>query len=319
MATQEKKEILPQKEAEVPAIEIVQPAIEKLIYVIRDKQVMVDSDLAILYQVETGALNRAVKRNIKRFPEDFRFQLTVEEYENLKCQSGISSMNENGYGGRRTLPYVFTEQGISMLASVLHSEVAVNVSIGIMRAFVEMRRFIANNALLFERISNVELKQLEYQKQTDEKLEQIFEYISEHEEASQKVFFDGQIYDAFSLIVSLIQKAEREITLIDGYVDVGTLNLLSKKNENVSVTIYTQKRTRLSKTDVENFNAQYPTLEVKYTKVFHDRFLILDKETAYHVGTSLKDAGKKCFGINLIQDVGIIKDILQRLELETEE
>ena len=319
MATQEKKEILPQKEAEVSAIEIVQPAIEKLIYVIRDKQVMVDSDLAMLYQVETGALNRAVKRNIKRFPEDFRFQLTVEEYENLKCQSGTSSLNENGYGGRRTLPYVFTEQGISMLASVLHSEVAVNVSIGIMRAFVEMRRFIANNALLFERISNVELKQLEYQKQTDEKLEQIFEYISEHEEASQKVFFDGQIYDAFSLIVSLIQKAEKEITLIDGYVDVGTLNLLSKKNENVSVTIYTQKRTRLTKTDVENFNAQYPTLEVKYTKVFHDRFLILDRETAYHVGASLKDAGKKCFGINLIQDTGIIRDILQRLELETEE
>ena len=319
MATQEKKEILPQKEAEVPAIEIVQPAIEKLIYVIRDKQVIVDSDLAMLYQVETGALNRAVKRNIKRFPEDFRFQLTVEEYENLKCQSGISSMNENGYGGRRTLPYVFTEQGISMLASVLHSEIAVNVSIGIMRAFVEMRRFIANNALLFERISNVELKQLEYQKQTDEKLEQIFEYISEHEEASQKVFFDGQIYDAFSLIVSLMQKAEKEITLIDGYVDVGTLNLLSKKNENVSVTIYTQKRTRLTKTDVENFNAQYPTLEVKYTKVFHDRFLILDRETAYHVGASLKDAGKKCFGINLIQDAGIIKDILQRLELEMEE
>ena len=319
MATQDKKEILPQKETEVPAIEIVQPAIEKLIYVIRDKQVMVDSDLAMLYQVETGALNRAVKRNIKRFPEDFRFQLTVKEYENLKCQSGISSMNENGYGGRRTLPYVFTEQGISMLASVLHSEVAVNVSIGIMRAFVEMRRFIANNALLFERISNVELKQLEYQKQTDEKLEQIFEYISEHEEASQKVFFDGQIYDAFSLIVSLIQKAEKEITLIDGYVDVGTLNLLSKKNENVSVTIYTQKRTRLTKTDTENFNAQYPTLEVKYTKVFHDRFLILDRETAYHVGASLKDAGKKCFGINLIQDAGIIKDILQRLELEMEE
>ncbi len=188
MATQEKKEVSSQNEVEVPMVEIVQPGIEKLIYVIRDKQVMVDSDLAILYQVETGALNRAVKRNIKRFPEDFRFQLTVEEYENLKCQSGISSMRESGYGGRRTLPYVFTEQGISMLASVLHSEVAVNVSIGIMRAFVEMRRFIANNALLFERISNVELKQLEYQKQTDEKLEQIFEYISEHEEASQKVF-----------------------------------------------------------------------------------------------------------------------------------
>ena len=287
------------------------------------QQVMVDSDLAMLYQVETSALNRAVKRNIKRFPEDFRFQLTKEEYDFLRCQFGISKTdienNADGRGGRRYLPYVFTEQGISMLASVLHSEVAVNVSIGIMRAFVEMRRFIANNALLFERISNVELKQLEYQKQTDEKLKQIFEYISGHEEVSQKVFFDGQIYDAFSLIVSLIQKAEKEITLIDGYVDMGTLNLLSKKSRNVSVTIYTQKRTRLTKTDAENFNAQYPTLEVKYTKVFHDRFLILDQKTAYHVGASLKDAGKKCFGINLIQDVGIIKDILQRLKLETEE
>lgn len=319
MTTEDRKEVLSQNQIEAPVVEIVQPAIEKLIYVIRDKQVMIDSDLAMLYQVETGALNRAVKRNIKRFPDDFRFQLTVEEYENLKCQIGISSLNENGYGGRRTLPYVFTEQGISMLASVLHSDIAINVSIGIMRAFVEMRRFIANNALLFERISNVELKQLEYQKQTDEKLEQIFEYISEHEEASQKIFFDGQIYDAFSLIVSLIQKAEKEITLIDGYVDVGTLNLLAKKNEGVSVTVYTHQRTRLSNIDVANFNAQYPTLEVKYTSVFHDRFLILDGKTAYHIGASLKDAGKKTFGITLINDESITKDILQRLELETEE
>lgn len=319
MATEDRKEVLSQNQIETPVVEIVQLAIEKLIYVIRDKQVMIDSDLAMLYQVETGALNRAVKRNIKKFPEDFRFQLTVEEYENLKCQIGISSLNENGYGGRRTLPYVFTEQGIAMLASVLHSDIAVNVSIGIMRAFVEMRRFIANNALLFERISNVELKQLEYQKQTDEKLEQIFEYISEHEEASQKIFFDGQIYDAFSLIVSLIQKAEKEITLIDGYIDVGTLNLLAKKNEGVSVTVYTHQRTRLSNMDVANFNAQYPALEVKYTNVFHDRFLILDGKTAYHIGASLKDAGKKTFGITLINDESITKDILQRLELETEE
>lgn len=302
-------------------VEITRPSIEKMIYVIRDKQVMLDSDLAILYQVETGALNRAVKRNISRFPEDFRFQLTKEEYQNLRCQTGISSFaqGEKNYGGRRTLPYVFTEQGISMLASVLHSEVAIKVSIGIMRAFVEMRRFIANNALLFERISNVELKQLEYQKQTDEKLDQIFEYISDHEESNQKVFFDGQIYDAFSLIVSLIQKAEKEIVLIDGYVDIGTLNLLTKKNENVTVVMYTLKRTKLSQEDVNNFNSQYPLLKVRYTKVFHDRFLILDKKNVYHIGASLKDAGKKCFGISLIEDAGIVRDILQRLEIETEE
>lgn len=324
MAEEEKTALVEAKnDLSVSNIEVTGYDIKGMIYVVRNQQVMIDSDLAMLYQVETKALNRAVKRNIKRFPEDFCFQLTKEEDKILKCQIGTSKILDvektDGRGGRRTLPYAFTEQGISMLASVLHSEVAVNVSIGIMRAFVEMRRFISNNALLFERISNVELKQLEYQKQTDEKLEQIFEYISEHEEASQKVFFDGQIYDAFSLIVSLIGKAEKEITLIDGYVDVGTLNLLSKKKENVSVTIYTHKQTRLTKTDAENFNAQYPTLEVKYTKAFHDRFLILDRETAYHVGASLKDAGKKCFGINLIQDAGIIKDILQRLELETEE
>ena len=301
-----------------PNTETTQFDIKSMIYVVRNQQVMIDSDLAMLYQVETKRLNEAVKRNIARFPEEFRFQLTAEETESLRSQ--FATLNENDGRGkhRKYLPYVFTEQGIAMLSAVLRSDVAIQVSISIMKSFVEMRRFIANNTLLFERISTVELRQLEYQKQTDEKLEQIFEYISEHEESSQKVFFDGQIYDAFSLIVSLIQKSEKEITLIDGYVDVGTLNLLSKKKSDVAVTIYTQKQTKLTKADVKNFNAQYPTLKIKYTKVFHDRFLILDRTIAYHVGASLKDAGKKCFGINLIQDAGIIKDILQRLELETE-
>ena len=322
MSKTEKELIVIDEKAQEPSSEVSHYDIKSMIYVIRNKQVMLDSDLAMLYQVETRVFNQAVKRNIARFPDSFRFQISKDEYEALRSQivtSKEEDANGNKKGGRRYLPYVFTEQGIAMLSAVLRSDVAIQVSINIMNAFVEMRRFIANNALLFDRISSIELKQLEYQKQTDEKLEQIFEYISGHEEAGQKVFFDGQIYDAFSLIVSLIQKAEKEITLIDGYVDVGTLNLLSKKNENVSVTIYTQKRTRLTKKDVENFNAQYPALEVKYTKVFHDRFLILDRGTAYHVGASLKDAGKKCFGINLIQDAGIIRDILQRLELETEE
>lgn len=187
------------EQTEIATVELAQFDIKNLIYVVRNQQVMVDSDLAILYQVETGNLNKAMKRNQKRFPENFCFQLTREEFENLKFQSGSSSLDSNGYGGRRYMPYVYTEQGISMLASVLRSEVAINTSIRIMRTFVEMRRFISDNALLFERISNVELKQLEYQKQTDEKLEQIFEYISEHEEFSQKVFFDGQIYDALQL------------------------------------------------------------------------------------------------------------------------
>lgn len=309
-----------EEQAIIVAAETVRTDIKSLIYVVRNQQVMLDSDLAMLYQVETKRLNEAVKRNIARFPEEFRFQLTEMEVDTLRSQLATSNNEENGKkGGRRYLPYVFTEQGIAMLSAILRSDAAVQVSIHIMKSFVEMRRFIANNALLFERISNVELKQLEYQKQVDKKLEQIFEYLSEHEEDSQKIFFDGQIYDAFSLIVSLIQKAEKEITLIDGYVDVGTLNLLAKKNDGVSVTVYTHQRTRLSNMDVANFNAQYPALEVKYTSVFHDRFLILDGKTAYHIGASLKDAGKKAFGITLINDESITKDILQRLELETED
>ena len=261
-----------------PHAELAQYDIKSMIYIIRNQQVMIDSDLAMLYQVETKRLNEAVKRNIARFPNEFRFQLTEKELESLRSQFATSNnkeMEDGKKGGRRYLPYVFTEQGIAMLSAILRSDVAIQVSINIMKSFVEMRRFIANNALLFERISTVELRQLEYQKQTDEKLEQIFEYISEHEESSQKVFFNGQIYDEFSLIVNLIQKADKEINLIDRYVDVWTLNLLSKKKSDVAVTIYTQKQTKLTKADVKNFNAQYPTLKIKYTKVFHDRFLIM--------------------------------------------
>ena len=205
-----------------------------------------------------------------------------------------------------------------MLSAVLRSDTAIQTSIVIMKSFVEMRHFMADNSILFERISAIELKQLTYQKQTDKKLEQVFEFISEHEESNQKVFFDGQIYDAFSLLVSLIQKAEKEITLIDGYLDIGTLNLLAKKNTGVSVTVYTHQNTKLTDIDLINFNSQYPDLLVKYTNAFHDRFLILDREIAYHIGASLKDAGKKAFEVTLINDKKITEDILQRLILEPE-
>lgn len=302
-----------------PHTETAQLDIKSLIYVVRNQQVMIDSDLAMLYQVETKRLNEAVKRNIDRFPEEFCFQLIAEETESLRSQFATLNKNEGRGKHRKYLPYVFTEQGIAMLSAVLRSNVAVQVSIRIMNTFVEMRKYMANTSLLYERLNAMEVRQINYQAETDERFEKVFEYISEHEESNQKVFFDGQIYDAFSLIVNVIQKADRDITLIDGYVDVGTLNLLSKKKSDVAVVIYTQKQTKLTKADVKIFNAQYPTLKIKYTKVFHDRFLILDRTTAYHVGASLKDAGKKCFGINLIEDTGIIKDILQRLELETEE
>ena len=283
--------------------------IRSLIYVVRGQQVMLDRDLAMLYQVETKVFNQAVTRNIERFPDTFRFQLTKEEFDSLRSQIATS----NGRGGRRYRPYMFTEQGIAMLSGVLRSEVAVQVSIRIMNTFVEMRRFIANNALLFEKVSDIELKQLEYQKRTDERFDKVFQYIEDHAESEQKIFFDGQIYDAFSLITSIIQKAQKEIILIDGYVDVDTLNILIKKKAGVDVKIFTYTSARLTNKDVANFNAQYPALTVKKTQAFHDRFIILDGKTAYHIGASIKDAGKKCFGISLLEDQGMVTDLLNRL------
>ena len=284
--------------------------IKSLIYVVRGQQVMLDSDLAMIYQVETKVFNQAVSRNIERFPENFRFQLTKEEFDTLRSQIATS----DGRGGRRYRPYMFTEQGIAMLSGVLRSDVAVQASIRIMNTFVEMRRFIANHALLFEKVSDIELKQLEYQKNTDEKFDKVFRYIEDHAESEQKIFFDGQIYDAFSLITSIIRKAQKEIILIDGYVDVDTLNMLAKKNAGVDVKIYTYANAQLTEKDEAKFNAQYPTLTVKKTPVFHDRFIILDGGTAYHIGASIKDAGKKCFAISLIDDPGVVTDLLNRLK-----
>ncbi len=296
-------------------------SIQRMIYVVRGEQVMLDSDLAMLYQVETKNLNKAMKRNIARFPEDFCFKLSLEEYSNLRFQFGTSSQdnNENGHGGRRNLPYVFTEQGISMLSSVLRSEVAVNISITIMRTFIEMRKYMANTSLIYDRINEIEVNQKSYQMESNEKFNQVFKYISDHEESQQKVFYDGQIYDAFSLIIRIISEATRNIILVDNYVGTETLNILAKKHKAVAVTIYTDKRTKLTGKDVDVFNKQYPKLQVRYTNAFHDRFLIIDEYKAYHVGASLKDAGKKCFAITLLNDKGIIYDLMQRLDIEAEE
>jgi phage regulator Rha-like protein len=310
MATDKEKE-------ELVPVAIQAKDIERLIYTIRGQQVMLDFDLAVLYGYEVRTLNQQVKRNINRFPDDFMFQLSNDEVEIVKSQivtSRKSSFYAGQEGGRRKPPYAFTEQGIYMLATVLKGEVAEQQSIFIMRAFREMRHFIANNALLFEKISAVELKQLEYEKSTDEKFDKVFKYIEDHAESEQKIFFDGQIYDAFSLITSLIQKAQKEIILIDGYVDVNTLNILSKKNSGVDVTIYTYPNARLTNTDISNFNAQYPPILVKRTSAFHDRFIILDGTAVYHVGASLKDAGKKCFAISLMEDPNMASELINRLQ-----
>lgn len=282
---------------------------QNLIYTIRGQQVMLDTDLAEIYGYEVKKLNQQVKRNLKRFPEDFMFQLTENETKYLRSQFVTANINAKS----RSFPYVFTEQGIYMLATVLHGELAEKQSIYIMRAFREMRHFIANNTLMFERIRNVELKQLEYQKQSDEKFGQIFEYIADHEESSQKIFFSGQIFDAFYLLTNIISQAEKEIVLIDGYVEVDTLNILAKKKEGVAVTICTLPNAKITKKDIEIFNIQYPVLTVERTTVFHDRFLILDGIVGYHIGASLKDAGKKCFGISKIGDEMWISEVLKRV------
>jgi hypothetical protein len=194
--------------------------IRNMIYTIRGKQVMLDSDLAALYSVETKYLNRQRNRNSNRFPEDFCFQLTKDEYEFLRCQK-VTSKPEFGSGGRRYMPYVFTEQGIAMLSSVLKSDIAAQVSIIIMRAFVEMRRFLVSNKELFSRLDRMELKQIE----TDKKLEEVFDCLASQKEVRQKIFYNGQIYDAFSFLIDLIKKAITSIILIDNYVDTDTLNI----------------------------------------------------------------------------------------------
>ena len=299
--------------------EVTMPAetvkIQNLIYVIRGKQVMIDSDLAALYQVETRRLNEAVKRNSSRFPERFCFQLTKEEYENLKSQSATSSLDENTHGGRRKLPFAFTEQGIAMLSSVLRSEVAVQASIRIMDTFVEMRKYMSNASLLYEKMNAMEIRQIAMEEKTERRFEQVFDYIESHKQDNQKIFFDGQIFDAFSLMTDLIRQAEDHIVLIDGYVDVVTLNILAKRNPQVGICIYTLPSARITSQDIQNFNAQYPGLEVKRTTAFHDRFLIIDHTQGYHIGASIKDAGKKCFGINRIEDMGVINDLIQRAEI----
>ena len=282
--------------------------IQNMIYNIRNKQVMIDSDLAMLYQVETKYLNRQKSRNSDRFPEDFCFQLTKEEYEILRCQN-VTSKKEKGSGGRRYLPYVFTEQGIAMLSTVLKSKVATNVSINIMRTFVQMRQTFLSNKEMFARLDRVELKQLE----TDRKLEEVFNYIGTNTEVKQNIFFNGQIYDAFSFIIGIIIKAKKEIVLIDNYVDINTLNILCKKNNGVDIIIATGGKGTLSTKDINKFNAQYPKLSLKFTTDFHDRFLIIDKKEVYHIGASIKDSGKKSFGITKIEDNYLIQSLLNKL------
>ncbi len=262
--------------------------IESLIYIIRDEQVMLDSDLAKLYGVETKVLNQAVKRNIQRFPTDFMFQLTKDE-----CLRSQIVTSNGGRGGSRYMPYAFTENGVAMLSSVLRSERAIEVNIRIMRAFTLMRNFIKKHGSLFQRLDRLEMKQLK----TDEKVDTILDRLNRYDEIGEGIFFDGQIFDAYAFIAKLIRKAKKRIVVIDSYVDDSVLVQLSKRNPGVTVDIYDGKISQQLRQDVARHNAQYPGVTLHAYNKAHDRFLIIDEEV-YHIGHSLKDLGKKLFAFS---------------------
>jgi phage regulator Rha-like protein len=293
--------------------------IQNKIYTIRGIQVMLDEDLAVLYGVETKVFNQAVKRNIERFPEKFRFQLTEVEYENLKSQFVTSSLDdslrsqivtlESQRGKhRKYLPYVFTEQGVSMLSAVLRSQTAIDVSIKIIDSFVEMRKLISSNANMFGRFERIEQRLSLH----DENFNKLFNALEDkNKKPTQGIFYNGQIYDAYAFLNDLLKNAKSEVVLIDNYIDDTTFTLCSKY-PNISFIIYTQSINKHLQLDFQKYKKQYKNIELKSNKNFHDRFLIIDNSEIYHIGASLKDLGKKVFAfskinINLLDFLGRLK------------
>lgn len=296
----------------------VQSNIENKIVVLRGVQVMIDRDIAAIYGVETKRLNEQVKRNIERFPEEFMFQLPRDEVDSVKSQNATSRNNifEGQDGGTRKLPYAFTEHGVTMLASVLKSETAVKASVQIVKAFVSMRHFLQSNAEIFAELKFIRQHQIEtdvHLMESDKKIDQLFSLMDKYNvDETQGIFFQGQIFDAYAKFESFIQSAKKEIILIDGYVDLSVLERLAKKNNGVTVTIYTDPKTKLTAQDIQKFNAQYPTLTLWHTTKMHDRFMIIDATVLYHIGASLKDLGKKCFAFEVLSPT-IIPAILQNI------
>lgn len=287
----------------------------------REGVILYNNHVARLYHYPTKRINEAVNRNKQRFPKNFCFQLTDEEYEVLRCKnitldkdsikekfdnyslrSQIATLNEDKGRGkhRKYLPYVFTEQGIAMLSGLLKNDIAIQVSINIMNAFVEMRKFILNNGQVFERLTNVEYKMLEHDKKFDEVFDELQR--NKKEKFKQQIFFNGQIYDAYSLIIDIIKTAQEKILMIDNYIDDTILKMLAKKNKNVEVVIVTSEKSNISKLDIQKFNQEYFSLKVAKTNKFHDRFIAIDNKELYHIGASLKDLGQKCFAISKIED-----------------
>ena len=279
--------------------------IENMIYEIRGKQVMLDSDLAKLYNVETKRINEAVKNNPNKFPERFAFLLNDFETMNLRSKFSTSSLNKN-YGGRRYNPRVFTEQGVAMLSTILKSKVAVETSIRIMDAFVKMRKIISSNLIEQKYINELVIKDNE----RINLLEESFSKLEEKEKINH-IFYEGQIYDAYSLLIDIFKEAKKEIIIIDNYADKSILDMIT--NLNVKVTIVTRKFNLLKDIDIKKYNRQYHNLKVIYSDKFHDRFIILDKKVLYHSGASCKDLGNKCFAITKMEDKEYLETILKNI------
>lgn len=282
--------------------------IQRMILMIHGIPVMVDRDLAEVYRVDTKALNQAVKRNIERFPKEFRFQLTVSERKELvtKCDR-FESMKHSS-----TAPFVYTEQGVAMLAAVLHSNTAVTVSIHIMTAFVEMRHFLIGKATLFDRIESVEKRQLLFEDSTDKNFEKVFTALESAELPKQGIFYDGQVYDAYIFIADLIRRARKSLILIDNYIDETVRTLFSKRSRGVTVRLYTKSISKQLALDLQRHNEQYNSIEIREFQDAHDRFLIIDEVELYHIGASLKDLGKKWFAFSRIEQGAF--EMLKRLE-----
>ena len=281
--------------------------IENMIYEIRGKQVMLDSDLAKLYQCKNGTkeINQAVKNNLDKFSERYSFQLSDNKYNNLRSNFLTSSL-ESGYGGRRYNPRVFTEQGIAMLSTILKSKVAVETSIRIMDTFVKMRKIISSSLIEQKYINELVIKDNE----RINLLEESFSKLEEKEKINH-IFYEGQIYDAYSLLIDIFKGAKEEIIIIDNYADKSILDMIT--NLNVKVTIVTRKFNLLKDIDIKKYNRQYHNLKVIYSEKFHDRFIILDKKVLYHSGASYKDLGNKCFAITKIKDKEYLETIIKNI------
>lgn len=300
-------------ESEISILE--ENSIRSKIHFIRGQQVMLDCDLAQIYGYETKRFNEQIKNNRERFDEDFMFRLNNEEVQQLS-RSKISTLNKGRGSNIKYAPYAFTEQGIYMLMTVLKGDLAVTQSKMLIRTFKEMKHFIQNNSHIFTELDNIKKHLLEsdfHHKENDKKIQELFSLMDKYNiKETQGIFFQGQIFDAYAKFESFLATAKKEIILIDNYVDLSILERLSKKKKGVNVTIYTAPNTKLTTQDVQTFNTQYPTLTLKHTTKVHDRFLIIDKTTIYHIGASLKDLGKKCFCFDVL-DSGYIPMILKNL------